>query len=381
MIEGSEITDVAEEFEALLAAQRSRIVRLCSRLSGDADAAEDLAQETLAEAWRQRHKLAEPEGVAHWLNAIARNVCLRWARARGAEPARNEPAAVELAVDPISLDVELERDELVALLDRALALLPQQTRDVLIQKYVDESPLAAIGERLGLSANAVAVRLHRGRLAFRRVLATELRQEAYTFGLLGEPQFAWQPTTMWCPICGQQHLQAAYDDGFRSFSVRCPACSGAEGQAVQLYDSHLEQSPRKGYRTALLRGLAEAHTHYRQAQLGREAPCPDCGELVPLRLMLPPDRRGPWGDRRGMVLVCARCDGGSSITLRMFAQSQPEVRAFWKRHPRMRSLPYREVELNGVPAVVITFESLGEPACVDVLTTRDTWEVIKVNQQ
>lgn len=369
------------EFEALLAAERGRIVRLCARLSGDADAAEDLAQETLAEAWRHRGKLLEPAGIGRWLNAIARNVCLRWRRARGAEALRTEPAAVELAIDPISLDVELERDELVALLDRALALLPPQTREVLVQKYVHESPLASIGERLGLSANAVAVRLHRGRLAFRRVLATDLRHEAYVFGLLGDPKLVWQPTTLWCPICGAQRLQAAYDEDSLYFAVQCPVCACAEGQAARLYCGVLPEPPRGRYRSALLRGLAEADTLFKQAQVLREGHCPDCGEVVPLRLALPPDRPGPWGDRRGMVLECSRCEGGVSISLRMFAQSQPAVRAFWKRHPQMHTLPSREIELNGVPAVLTTFESLGEPAMIDVLTTRDTWEVIKINDE
>ena len=42
--------DAAFTLEALLPSDRARIVRLCARLSGDLDAAEDLAQETLVEA-------------------------------------------------------------------------------------------------------------------------------------------------------------------------------------------------------------------------------------------------------------------------------------------------------------------------------------------
>lgn len=378
IVEAPKPDAVPADFEGLLAAERARIVRLCARLSGDGDAAEDLAQETLAEAWKQRRKLVEPAGAPRWLNAIARNVCLRWARSRGAEPPQGEPAAVEFAIDPAGLDVELERDELAALLDRALALLSPETRDVLIQKYVDESPLAAIAERLGLSPNAVAVRLHRGKLAFRRVLTTDLRHEAFAFGLVGDPTLAWQPTAMWCPICGGQRLQAAYDDEYRLFAVRCPACPAASGQAARFYSSQLAEPLKGRYRSALLRGLAEADARYREAQRLHSARCPECGEQVPLRFTLPPDCPGPFGDRRGMTLECARCDGGASISLRMFAQSQPQVRAFWKRNPRMHTLPAREVECDGVPAVVVRFESLGVPASIDVLVRHETWEVIEV---
>ena len=65
---------------------RRRLVRLCAVISGDPAAAEDLAQETLLEAWRNAHKLHDPSGAERWLAAIARNVCLRNARRRGREP-------------------------------------------------------------------------------------------------------------------------------------------------------------------------------------------------------------------------------------------------------------------------------------------------------
>ncbi|SRR6266487_245669 len=64
--------------ETTLPGERSRLVRLCTQLSGSSEAAEDLAQETLYEAWRHRDQLHDPQGQVRWLTAIARNVCLRW---------------------------------------------------------------------------------------------------------------------------------------------------------------------------------------------------------------------------------------------------------------------------------------------------------------
>lgn len=304
-----------------------------------------------------------------------------WAgHARGADTSRQHAGCAEQAIDPIDLDVDLERDELAALLDRALDLLPPQTRAVLIQKYVDESPLAAIGERLGLSANAVAVRLHRGRLAFRRLLATELRHEANAFGLLGEPALAWQPTTMWCPICGAQRLQAAYDEGYACYAIRCPACTGAGGQGVNLFCGQAPADPRGRFRATLVRSMAETNELYRETQRRGGDDCPECGARVQVRYSLPHGNPGPWGDPRGMSITCPHCGGGYCGSLRMLTQSLPEVRAFWKRHPRMHTLPYRDVELDGVAAVRITFESLGDPASIDVFTTSDTCEVLRIEQ-
>ena len=84
---------------ALLAAARPGVVRLCARLSGSPESAEDLAQETLVEAWRHADRLRDAAGVAPWLGAIARNVCLRWARRRGRERAR-QVAQAQLIPQP-----------------------------------------------------------------------------------------------------------------------------------------------------------------------------------------------------------------------------------------------------------------------------------------
>jgi DNA-directed RNA polymerase specialized sigma24 family protein len=57
--------------------ERRRLVGLCAAVSGDRSAAEDLAQETLLEAWRNRHKLRDRQAPTGGSPLIARNVCRR----------------------------------------------------------------------------------------------------------------------------------------------------------------------------------------------------------------------------------------------------------------------------------------------------------------
>src|SRR5919202_570691 len=169
------IADITSfNWESVLPVERTRLVRLSARLSGDYEAAEDLAQETLLEAWRVRHRLTDPRGYAPWLSAIARNVCLRWARRRGQQPAQlslrdeaDEIPALNAQMPPgaaYDVELELERDELATLLDRALALLPAETRTVLVERYVEETPLAEVAAWLRISEGTLAVRLNRGKL-------------------------------------------------------------------------------------------------------------------------------------------------------------------------------------------------------------------------
>ncbi len=127
--------------ETILASERTRLVRFCAHLTGNPDAAEDLAQETLLEAWRNQHKLHHQDERQHtenwikWLRGIARHVCMRWARSHGRDLAHlapfhhkedeTEPDIEDLVADDYDVEIELEREELAQLLDRALTLLPR----------------------------------------------------------------------------------------------------------------------------------------------------------------------------------------------------------------------------------------------------------------
>ena len=64
----------ADDLSHALVAERPRLVRLCRQMTGSAEVAEDLAQETLLEAWRLLDRLREPAGLSAWLSAIARNI-------------------------------------------------------------------------------------------------------------------------------------------------------------------------------------------------------------------------------------------------------------------------------------------------------------------
>ncbi len=380
----------------MLSSERARLVRLCAQLTGDAHAAEDLAQETLLVAFQRERALRDPDRRAQWLSGIARNLCSHWRRKRGLEYTRSvqprpRPYADsllvdELRADDIDLEVDLERSELLELLDRALALLPPDTRAALVQRYVHESPYADVAACLGLSEEAAKKRVERGRVALKGVLATDLYQGALSYGLIaphGEGPDGWQETRLWCPGCGRRKLEGLLRPDEGELYLRCLACT--------LPYTHYYIASRLGdrlrglrtYKPAVSRVLGVIDDLFRIRSIDGGVMCAGCGDRLPIMRGYPPEsapRVGPsWVGPDPIYLWCPRCSYCDVETWHSLTWSLPEARRFWRENPRMRFLPVREIEVAGSPAMLTGFESLTGGARLEVVSLRDTCRVLSID--
>ncbi len=333
-----------------------------------------------------RHELRDPNRQAQWLSGIARNVCANWWRRHGREVARCAGRGlgdattlnwVDEVPDDVDLEVELERDELGQLLDRALALLPPLTRHVLIARYVEESPQAEVANRLGLSEGAVAMKLQRGKLAMRRVLSTELRQAALAYGLVDGPDGDWQWTRLWCPLCGQRRMLGHFLDGRSSLELRCPVCCPATPANVASASLPELFRGARGFRAAYARLLGWASAWIVRPP-GTAPRCPHCRR--PARLAERNSDQFSWWGKPSYRYQCIGCDWRWDFTLTGFVLSLPAGQRFRQSHPRLRSLPVRQVEAEGLPALVATLEDVAQPARLEIVCHRDTLQVLHVHE-
>jgi RNA polymerase sigma factor (sigma-70 family) len=376
-----------------LETQRPRLVALCARLTGDLAAAEDLAQETLIEAWRHAERLREPERLSQWLAGIARNLALRWLRAHSRDAARmlalpspylagDDPCSLDwddLLAGDANLEIDLERQELAALLDRALALLPPQTRAALLAHYVEQTPLAELAVHLNANTAAVAMRLQRGKLSLRRILTTKMGAELATHVPDLYTRYGWEATPLWCIICGRHRLLGRYHVAEGELWLRCPKCS----PDPTLLHIHA-QAPDilagvRGYQRAYARELAWVARYY-QPHLGkRHLPCPSCGRILPRGGDRPHYASpSPLGNELGLRLICVTCDLDNWQSLDSLALVTSAGRAFRQRHPRMRTLPHEHVEAQGRPAVVARFESVISADTFAVVCDAQTFEPLSI---
>jgi RNA polymerase sigma factor (sigma-70 family) len=364
---------------------RARLVRLCAAVSGDRQAADDLAQETLLEAWRIRRKLREPAGFEPWLSAIARNVCRRWIRRRGQELPATSLGAETFAEprDGLDLEAELERTEMAELVEKALGALPAVSREAMRQRYVDDRSVTEIAHRTGSTPDAVSMRLTRGKAHLRLSLAGDLRQEAESLGLSLGPAHTWVHTRVHCTQCGVGTLLTRIEPAPGTIAFRCPRCDpNPAARAVEFPLANPVFAALLGglvRPTAILRRADEwSHAYYSQGMATGNVACTGCGASLRLQTYDRDDL--PAGShRRGLYADCSGCGLQVTTSASALTLALPEGRAFRRRHPRLRAMPPRKVEAHGGPALVVGYEEVGSNAQLDAVFAADSLRLLEVH--
>ena len=142
-----------------------RVFRFVAAATGAAAAdVDDLVQETLLHAWRNRAQFRGESSLLTWVLSIARNRVKM--RLRSVKP------AVLGAIDREVLPADVLRSkETAAAVRRALDAIDPSHAEVLMLRYFDGLAVREIAARLGEGEKAVESRLHRAKLALRDRLA------------------------------------------------------------------------------------------------------------------------------------------------------------------------------------------------------------------
>ena len=158
----------------LVACHRPMLVAVCVSALGDAELAEDAAQEAALLALTSLDRLRRPDRFGSWLAGIGLNVCRRWLRERSRAAWSWEAVQGGLAREwrvPGPGPAELaEAAEDARLLRAAVAALPPGQRDAVAMHYLAGMSQAQTAARAGTSVGAVKVRLHKARVRLRELL-------------------------------------------------------------------------------------------------------------------------------------------------------------------------------------------------------------------
>jgi RNA polymerase sigma-70 factor, ECF subfamily len=155
----------APDYDAFFRAEYPRLVAVGNALCGDREVARDLAQETLLRAYRSWASIGTMERPGAWCRRVLVNLTIDRGRRGGREQralARIGSATATTGLPPGAGEAEQ--------FWAAVRMLPERQRVAVVLHYLEDQPLDAIGEVLGIATGTVKASLHRAR----RTLATAL---------------------------------------------------------------------------------------------------------------------------------------------------------------------------------------------------------------
>jgi RNA polymerase sigma-70 factor, ECF subfamily len=176
-------------FDLFVETYRAKLFQYTYLMCGHREDAEEVAQETLLKVFEKLDQLREPEHMKAWVFRIARNACFMKRRKSKHAPAqelsldelmpsfRQEGGERKMEIaDWSSLpDDQAINSQLRGILRRSIAELPDIYRSVILLRDVEELSTSEAADILDVSEDTVKTRLHRARLAIRKMIDEELR--------------------------------------------------------------------------------------------------------------------------------------------------------------------------------------------------------------
>ncbi len=156
---------------AQLADDRRFVMAIARRIVGDLDAAKDVAQDAMLQAFRHRASFRGESGYRTWLYRIATTAALSHLRRERSLTRRaaacERDAQLPLAAPPMTpVDAVTDAETAREVADQ-LAELAAPYREILALRYYDGCSEREAAAALGVSTAAVKVRTHRAKRALR----------------------------------------------------------------------------------------------------------------------------------------------------------------------------------------------------------------------
>jgi len=158
-------------FDDVHAAFNARLFGFLARLTRSRDVAEDLLEETWLRFVTHADQLRADTRLAPWLFTVARNVHITWCRARAVET--RTAATLDLWPPPVAAASPFEQaatSELERRIERALASLPDDAREVLLLVGLEGMTPSEAAAVCGVTPEAMRQRLKRARASLARRL-------------------------------------------------------------------------------------------------------------------------------------------------------------------------------------------------------------------
>src|SRR5687767_2204220 len=156
----SSVTDLRQWFERQVVENHRLFYSIACQVLGDAHEAEDAVQTAVCKAWSRLGELHDPEAVVGWIAKITRHTAIDAARKKRERVTDDETMA---SYDTGEMDTHVaEQEDERAVMRGLIGQLPDNQAIVVTMRFYEDMDGPAIAKKLGMTDNAVRVRLHRG---------------------------------------------------------------------------------------------------------------------------------------------------------------------------------------------------------------------------
>lgn len=143
------------------------VYSMAYRMTGDHHHAEDICQDVFLKGWLKLSNLKELKAFPGWISTIARRTCLNAMEKKNRKMELGEEEAVLVNLNPT---MPSSWDQSRCILEKAIAKLAPQERELITLCYFQELNSAEVAEVMGIPPGTIRVYLHRARLKLKDLL-------------------------------------------------------------------------------------------------------------------------------------------------------------------------------------------------------------------
>ena len=158
-----------QAFEYLFTRYRDALTRLFEQRLGDKTMARDLLQETFIKVYLHLADYSESYTFGQWVYTIARNTLVDHLRRRADDVSIDEKFIAPMATTP-SPEESVIINQRTAHFEASLNEIPEDYRQIIEMRFLDEYTYEEIAEKLGRPLNTIKTQIRRAKAAVCKII-------------------------------------------------------------------------------------------------------------------------------------------------------------------------------------------------------------------
>lgn len=150
-----------KEFNHTILPLAKNVYSFALNMIGNPDDSADITQDVMVKLWLSRNELKHVDSPKAWALTITRNLCLDWLKKQ--KPTYDEQEVIRNGGCARDILQQLEAQETAQVVRQIIDTLPDNQREVIILREIEELEYEEIAQITGLTTNHIRVLLARGR--------------------------------------------------------------------------------------------------------------------------------------------------------------------------------------------------------------------------